>query len=351
MNNTSVVVWAQSSGATNAIYAQRLVQKKMSASKVGSPTFVASGQVSEPSVAMDSKGDFVVTWSQKLGGGMFTASEIAARRFSAGGAAIGSPFAVAFGPQPVSDSHVAEDAAGDFVVSYTVNEGYLGDTDIKAKLYQSSGTLKKSINVAVSPKDESNSSVAMHSNGYFQIVYEVAQTSKNHDVVRTEYTADGLADFWGLIAYSPQNETTPSVSAADDGSAGHDNSEVIVYRKQNGPTDSIIAFYFDGDKDHWINIATHTVAMTPTVAIRPDGKGFAVAYVVAPTSSGEFFLPQTYVTEVDAKGKVKGTHLAGKPGQQPIGPGLSIDSTSHYLLSDQSRNGSSSSPFVQFGGA
>ena len=58
---------SQSSGANNVIYAQRLVQKKMSASKVGSPIFVASGQVSEPSVAMDSKGDFVVTWTQNLG--------------------------------------------------------------------------------------------------------------------------------------------------------------------------------------------------------------------------------------------------------------------------------------------
>jgi hypothetical protein len=65
-NGTSVEVWIPGSGANREIYAQRLSQTKLSVTMVGSPIPISAGQLSDPSVAMDSHGKIVVTWTQTL---------------------------------------------------------------------------------------------------------------------------------------------------------------------------------------------------------------------------------------------------------------------------------------------
>jgi hypothetical protein len=67
-NGSAVAVYSQDFFGGQVVMAQRLSRSGLSVNKVGAPIVVAGGQVSSVSVAMDSKGDFEVVWSQTVAG-------------------------------------------------------------------------------------------------------------------------------------------------------------------------------------------------------------------------------------------------------------------------------------------
>jgi hypothetical protein len=349
-NNTSVTAWVQKVGNNYELDAWRVMQSKLFPSAVGVRIYVTAGQVSSPSVAMDKQGDFVVTWTQTLGSPKLTQSYIVGRMFSASGAATGNAFIIAGGPQhPASDSHVAADGAGNFVVTYTQYGSPATKNDIIAKLYDSGGAPKKSINVAVSTGNEQSSSVAMTSDGRFDIAYEVVKSSTNHDIDVSRYSNSGapLAKNAIGIATSSKNETAPSVSVDDTGAA------VVAYRVQTAGEDLIQAARVStkGKVGSAITITSYTVALTPAVAVERSGGAFVVAYVIAPSQSGDFFIPHVFVTEVGANDQVNASAMVGAVGESLYNPEISFDGSTHFLVSTASHNGSKSSPIAQFGRA
>jgi hypothetical protein len=340
-NNTSVAVWAQSSGTSNQILAQRLVRSDPNGPPIGSPIVVATGNVSAPSVAMDAKGDFVVTWTQVVKLGKDISSEIEACRFKPGGAPAGAEFTVITGHQPSTDSHVAEDSAGDFVVSYTIHSAITG-YDIQASLFNSSGKSIVSIVVANSHLDETTSSVAMGPGGKFDIAYDLAHKSTDHDVELVRYSNTGAVLGNVLVAGGAASATTPSVAVDNYGAA------VIAYRAHTSVQDYIGArrMTTNGKIGTPITIASYTVALTPAVALARTGGSFVVAYITEPTPSGDMAIPTVWTTEVNAQNKLGATTSAGSAR---FVPGISIDASNHYLVTYQSQYGPISKSFARFG--
>ena len=82
-------------------------------------------------MAIDNQGDFVVAWTQNQPNGN---TEILAQKFGPSGNAVGGIVPVAVGTFAQTDPHVAMDAKGDFVVAYTRNTNN-NNPDIFAKLY------------------------------------------------------------------------------------------------------------------------------------------------------------------------------------------------------------------------
>ena len=115
-NGSSVAVWTNSLNFTqHDIRAQRF---NAAGQKTGPEIVVNAGGIddTQPAVAMDAHGDFVVTWMQSEGNGD---TNVLAQRFNANGLTAGAVVGVGVGTFKEHNPSVAMDARGDFIVSYT----------------------------------------------------------------------------------------------------------------------------------------------------------------------------------------------------------------------------------------
>jgi hypothetical protein len=318
----------------NEVLAQRL---NSAGGKVGPAILVSSNSTDQsiPSVAIDNQGDFVVAWTQNQPNGN---PEILAQKYGPSGNAVGGIVPVAVGTFAQTDPHVAMDAKGDFVVSYTRNTNN-NNPDIFAKLYNVNEQLVSVVSVATTPSAETNSSVAMTPDGRFDVAYEVALSPNHPDIVLNQYSAQGgLLDARTIFAFTPgtgAEATNPSVSVDNLGNAVvawqqfnplEDSSNVLARRVSStgveGPVLTIAASPFN------------VLAENPSVALKRDGSG---AFVVAYDSelfttifiAGEAIStdPQVLVAEVSPTNKIA-TFNAGTVDGQAV----SINNSGQYLL-------------------
>lgn len=137
-----VISW-QSNGqsVTNAIYAQRYNSTGM---PVGGEFLVDTNSPNsfqrDPSVAMDANGDFVISWETNESGGVsglgLDPFGIYAQRYNANGVAESNKFLVnTMTPGFQSDPSIAMDADGDFIISWTSENGG-SDDGIYAQRYE-----------------------------------------------------------------------------------------------------------------------------------------------------------------------------------------------------------------------
>ena len=128
-----VVSWFsfEQDGSGNGIYAQRYNAAGLAqGSEFQVNTFTTSNQV-RPAIAMDSDGDFVVSW--EAGGADGDSSGTAAQRYNAAGVAQGGEIQVnTFTTSAQSVPAVGIDADGDFVVSW---ESFVQDPDGSRGIY------------------------------------------------------------------------------------------------------------------------------------------------------------------------------------------------------------------------
>ncbi len=271
-NGSSVVVWTNTLVKGHDIRAQLF---NAAGNKVGSEIFVSGSgaDVATPSVAMDSHGDFVVAWTQTQPNGD---TNVIARKFGPSGNPIGGIVPVGVGTFAETDPHVAMDAAGDFVVAYTRNTNN-NNPDIFAKLYNVNEQLVNVVSVATESAAETKSSVAMTPDGRFYVAYEIAFSSTDHDIRVNEYSAQGALLEARTITATAIDETNPSVSVDNYGNA-------VVAWQQNLPSDfNVLARRVSstGVEGPVINIATNpnVFELNPSVALSRDGSGnFVVAY-------------------------------------------------------------------------
>jgi hypothetical protein len=348
---SSAAVWAQlDSAGVSQVLAQRYVRVGALSVKAGAPVVVDlnlnSNVVtdSSPSAAFDGQGRLVVTWTQTIFSNA-SATRVVGRRFDASGKAVGAEFIVAGTAKPASDSHVAADAAGDFVVSYTIAGGTNSSNDVLASLYNTGGSLVTTVAVAAGPNGETHSGVAMTPDGRFDVAYEYAFSPTDHDVYLKRFANTGAPLGLSTVAASVLFESAPSVSVDDGGNA------VVAYQKQQvGGGIFVEARRVNSSgftAPNEITIAGNNgFALTPSVAVSRSGGAFVVAYITTPTTGGEFNIPTVYVTEVNAGDKVTGTFSAGA---YEFAPAVSIDGSGHYLLTYQSRDGSASTAYARSG--
>jgi hypothetical protein len=276
-----------------------------------------------PSVAMDSGGDFVITWQQTLNG----QRDILAKRFSNTGAPLGGILNVATSTQNEYDSDAAMDASGNFIVSYT-QDFSATDQDVVARQFSSSGSPLQSLVVANSSSaDESRSSVAMTASGQFVIAWQNRNDgTADEDIFLNRYNAAGTSIGGRAIATSTLRETNPSVAIDDLGNA------VVAYQKLVGSDTDIKATRVSstGVVGGVIDVrSTLAQEKNPTVALSRTGGSFVVAY-----DTDLLGVPGNRTVEVaefnasNTRGLV--SNLPGLPNN--TSPALSIDAHGNYLL-------------------
>ncbi|MFO0950519.1 MAG: hypothetical protein U0835_05080 [Isosphaeraceae bacterium] len=273
---------------------------------------------SQPAVAMNAAGEFVVTWTRTQFNGD---RNVQAARFSAAGVNLDGfnfSFTVAGSQLPESDPSIAMNRTGDFVVSYTLDDSP-SDTDVLARVYRGSGQLLQVIPVSTSPLvRESRSSVARTPDGRFAVAYQTDVSGVNFNVFLRIYSAAGVPTSLPLaVGISPDAEQLPSVSMDDAGNG------VVAYQRETSTGSWDIRarpFNFLGAVSGEINVrSTSAIETAPSVAVRRGGGAFVVAYNAGNT---------VQVTEVSA---LDAPVLVGQFARR-VRPAVSIDARNVYQV-------------------
>ena len=146
-----------------------------------------------PAVAMDDDGDFVVAWQSGVYGYYQSEFDIYAQRFDAAGAAQGTEFHVDGDPYASQrDPAVAMDADGDFVIAW-VNSIQYAD-DVYARLYSAAGAAQGTRFAVASISAPSTISVAMDDDdGEAVFAWQNGWYDQSDTYVR-RFSALGVAD-------------------------------------------------------------------------------------------------------------------------------------------------------------
>jgi hypothetical protein len=162
----SVVAWTTQNSPTNHDVKAQVFDA--AGHKVGGVLTVAGGPQNQfsPSVAVNAKGDFVVTW---VSGSPTANEDVHAALFRANLSRVRNA-TVADTPLREYDPSVGIDARDDFAVSYTV-QAKGSNTDVKAVLFNPAALPVRGITVAATSAAEGHSHVAMNPDGSFAVSY------------------------------------------------------------------------------------------------------------------------------------------------------------------------------------
>ncbi len=222
-NGNSIVVWKSTPIQGNAtIHAQRydafgnLIGAEFQANNL------TTDQQSKPSVAMDSDGDFVVAWQSFEN----NQNHIFTQRFNPDAIAQGSAIKIntAAITNTATEPAVAMDGDGDYVVAWTSNRN--NDNDIYAKRFSHSGqVVNDEFRVNTSTQNSQVAAdVAMDAEGDFVIAWQ-GQTATGappkYDVYTQRYdkNGDAVAGEDRVNTSIPNNQTRPSVAMDAAGNA------------------------------------------------------------------------------------------------------------------------------------
>jgi hypothetical protein len=195
-----VITWQSYHTGDYAIYGQRYFSNGgANGGEFRINTFNTDRQVNS-SVSMDNQGDFVVTWQSKqdngTGTGNLSAYGIYAQRYNRSGGAVGGEFQVnTHTTNMQSHPKVAMDSNGDFVVSWGSYWQDGGSDGIYAQRYDSNGgTLGSEFRVNTMTYDnQSAQSMAMDDSGNFAIIWDsrLQDPSGSMGVYGQRYSSNG----------------------------------------------------------------------------------------------------------------------------------------------------------------
>jgi hypothetical protein len=272
-----VVVWesAGQDGSSYGVYAQRYHASGVARGAAFKVNTYTSNNQSNPAVAMDAAGDFVVTWQSEGQDG--NGREIYAQRYNTAGAAQGNEFRVnteTTGSQ--SNPAIAMDADGDFVVTW---EGPYQDGDgngIYAQRYNASGSPQGSefrVNTYTS-NNQNNPAVAMDTDGDFVVIWQSYHDESGRGVYAQRYNASGSpqGSEFRVNTYTSNNQERPAVAMDSDGdfvvtwsSYGQDNSRTGIYAKRYNASGVVQGSEFR------VNTYTSSYQSSPAVAMDAAG--------------------------------------------------------------------------------
>ncbi|MEZ0579975.1 Calx-beta domain-containing protein [Nocardioides sp. MH1] len=284
----TVAVWRSElqDGSIAGVYAQRY---GADGTALGSETQVnvtTAGDQSEPDVAMDASGDYVVTWTSDGQDGSGTG--IYARRFAADGTPIGGEFRVNSTTAGAQTSpKVAMDAAGDFVVTFT-SDGQDGNlTGVYARRYNASGTALGSatlVNQTTSGNQE-DADVAMDAAGNYAIAWTGKGSDASLGVWARRYDATGVAQANETKVSSGGGlyQVNPAVAMAPGG------DHVVVWDSYSQDGDS------DGIYGQRFNAGGSPVGSETRISSTITGSQYAPT--VAMDASGDYLVGWTSVPQ------------------------------------------------------
>ena len=276
-----VIVW-QSYNQDNLfdIYAQRYNASGLAQGNEFSVNTYTTGDQTEPAVAMDADGDFVVVWRSAGQEGEGDPGGIYGQRYNASGTALGSEFHVnSYTADYQIRPSVARDFDGDFVVVWQSSPpdgfpelGQDGDySGIYGQRYNASGTAQGSeflVN-GVTINDQRNPDVAMDNLGNFVVVYEqyfVGEDESDSGIAARLYDNTGQPTSGEIhvsvfILHTTSTGETPAVGMDADGDF------VVAWTWATGP--------FIGGPEGIVN---DIYARTYNAAGTPQTNPFEVAY-------------------------------------------------------------------------
>ncbi|WP_298622295.1 DUF4347 domain-containing protein, partial [uncultured Zoogloea sp.] len=194
-NGNFVVVWESNSqdGSRYGIYAQRYNSSGVAQGSEFRVNTTTTYDQLEAAVAMDASGNFVIAWHSWSQDAVNT-DGIYAQRYNSSGVAQGSEFLVnTYTTDNQTEPSVAMDASGNFVIAWQ-SFGQDGDNEgIYAKRYNSSGVVQGS-EFHVSTYTTSNQDlpvVAMDSSGNFVVVWESNQDGSGNGIYGQRYNSSG----------------------------------------------------------------------------------------------------------------------------------------------------------------
>ncbi len=219
-----VIAWnSYQDGSGYGIFARRFSSAGVAlASEFQVNTYTANIQ-RDPAAAADADGDFVVAWSSE-GGQDGEDRGLFARRFSSAGAAVASEFQInAHTLSFQSNPSVAADPDGDFVVVW---QSSLQDSSlygIFARRFSSGGALLASefqVNT-YTPGNQYRAAVATDANGDFVVTWESSgiQDGSIAGVFARRFSSSGLPQAleFQVNAYTTDNQRLSSVAAGAGG--------------------------------------------------------------------------------------------------------------------------------------
>jgi hypothetical protein len=197
---------------------------------------IDTGDGGIPATAMDSAGDFVITWS-------VPGSGVVARRYNAAGQAQGAQFLVDSVTAGSQWPSVAMDPAGDFVVAWHVNGADGSGYGVLAQRYNAAGIPQDSIfqvnTYTTGPQGWPH--VAMDAAGDFVINWDSIQDGSSYGIYAQRYNAAGVrqGSEFQVNTYTTnlQSGGKPAMDAAGDfviawGSSGEDGSGKGIFAQQ-----------------------------------------------------------------------------------------------------------------------
>jgi hypothetical protein len=313
-------------------------------------TRTASSQ-RHPEVAVESDGDFVVAWQGYQQDGV--SYGIFARRFSSSGAALAAELQInAFTNNNESNPSVAVDGDGDFVVAWqTFRDGAL--LSVAARRFDSAGAPQASefqVN-SYTPGNQFNPAVDASPDGRFVIAWE----SDNHQdgqgtgVFARRFSSTGAAQGteFPVNLTTAAEQRSPRVAMADDGRF------VIAWRSQfqDGPDYGVFARRFDaGGAAQGLEIAvnSHTVDHQTLPAVVMDAAGNFLVVWESVLQDG--FQSGIFARSFDASGlaQVSEFQVNGYTASNQSGAALAAHDVGWIVAwTDNVRDGSADGVFAQ----
>ncbi len=284
-----VVVWNSHTqdGSFAGIFGQRY---GASGSKSGTEFAVNTTTASDqqgPAVAMVPSGDFVVVWC----GGYGPTSDVSGQRFNSSGAKLGGEFRVnTYTPYSQNSPAVATDGAGNFVVVWTSETGDGSNDGVFGQRFNASGSKVGSefqVNTYTTG-DQGYPSLAMDRAGNFVVVWQsAAQDGSSTGILgqRFNNAAEKIGTEFPVNAYTTSAQQYPAVALEPDGGF------LAVWQSfgQDGNDYGIAAQRFDRSgarrgPEFLVNTFTTGLQSAPRVA--QGGSGFVAAWT---SSDGDSF--------------------------------------------------------------
>ncbi|MBI3463927.1 MAG: hypothetical protein HY000_12845 [Planctomycetes bacterium] len=270
-----------------------------------------TGNQQRPSAAMDGSGDFVIAW-ESYGQDAANTYGIYAQRYNSSGTAQGSEFLVnSYTTSAQTDPSVGMDDSGNFVVAWESSGQDGSNLGVYAQRYNSSGTAQGSeflVNTQTT-NSQASPSVAVDSDGDFVIAWEsYGQDAANTwGVYAQRYNASGTAQGSEFLVntYTTNSQFGAAVASEDNGDF------VVAWdsNAQDSNTNGIFAQGFGaspppGDEFR-VNTYTTDAQRAPSVARDADGD-----FVVAWESSGQDGSGQgVFAQRYNASGTAQGSEF------------------------------------------
>jgi hypothetical protein len=296
-----------------------------------------------PSVAMDSNGDYVVAWNNQVQPGPSYLYDVEARVYNSAGVAQTGEIQVAQTMGATRPS-VAMDPNGDFVVAYQVLNTSTYLYGISAHRYNLAGTAQGSAIVVNDGSSDSASGslpkVAMDSAGDFVVAYQ-GYDAGSRGIFAQQFNSSGASQGPIVRVNTPQadNQNSPAIAMDSGGSFviawqdGGNAQTTGIYAQRYTYTAGTAGPTAVGDNTL---ISSDAGAGNPSVAIEPTGQ-YVIAWQFTQTVSGDDF-PGIEAQRFDASGNsLTGVvPLSSSESYDQVGPSVAIDADGDFVVAWES---------------